>query len=384
MRPAGWGPRLVRVRNGWTSPDRLHRFVVERIWELLPTARQSGPESDRESDLREVPLVHVVILCGGGTLEHDISTASGAAVARAAAGRGHRVQVLDPASHRFEPAPQRGVFAALTTDPLLSEMLHADLVFPAVHGGWGGDGHLHALLEMAGVRFTGAGSAACAIAWNKPRTLAVLQAAGVPTPDWSVWRYGCEDPPDEVWRLLEDGPIVVKESLGTCQRTLRLIRTALELREACQLAHHGETLLAMPYLPGREFTVGVVGGNPLPVVEIRLYRPLLDYATKARSTPSAFECPAEIPQALARGLARRAVEAHDAVGLGERAYSRVDFRCDDAGQPLCLEVNACPDLRPQSVLGHAMRGAGRTYPDLIERIMDLAVAPATAFVRQPR
>jgi D-alanine-D-alanine ligase len=348
-----------------------------------PTARKKRVRNLIGNPIsREVPLVHVVILCGGGTPEHDISTASGAAIARAAAGSGHRVRLLDPATHGFEPGRPRGVFAALTTDPFLSEMLRADLVFPAVHGGWGGDGHLQALLEMADVPFTGAGSAACALAWNKPRTLAVLQAAGVPTPEWSAWRHGCEDPPDEIWRLLEDGPIVVKEALGTCQRTLGLICTTVELREACQLAYHTETLLGMPYLPGREFTVGVVGGNALPVVEIRSFRSLLDYPTKARSTPAACACPAGIPQALARELARAAVAAHDALGLGERAYSRVDFRCDGAGQPLCLEVNACPDLRWGSVLGHAMRRAGRTYPDLIERIMALAVAPATVFVRQ--
>ncbi len=166
--------------------------------------------------------------------------------------------------------------------------------------------------------------------------------------------------------------------MGTCPRTFQVARTPAQLRDACRLAHDGEALIAMPYLPGREFTVGVVGGQALPVVEIRRYRPLFDFPAKAGNSTVVWQCPAEIPAPLARELARHAAAAHRALGLGERAYSRVDFRCDGDGRALCLEVNACPALWPGSGLPRAARAAGWAYADLVERIMDLAVAPAAA------
>ena len=324
--------------------------------------------------------MRVVILCGGRTPEHEVSTASGAAVARAAAHLGHSVALVDPAAG--DGRARGGVLAALTAPPLLDELLRADVVVPALHGGWGGDGHLQALLELAGVPFTGARSEACALAWDKPRTFAVLRAAGVSTPDWSGWRHGREDPPDGVWRMLESGPIVVKGATGTSQRTLQLVRTPAQLREACELAHHGEGIVATPYLPGREFIVPVVGARVLPVTEVVLQQPLLDYSAKVRADPAVFVCPAEIPAAFARELTRRAQAVHRALGLGERAPSCVGFRCDDAGDPQCLDVDACPDLRSVGPLARAARAAGRTYPDLVGWIMDLAVAPAAAFTRR--
>ncbi|OLT14088.1 hypothetical protein BJF78_19995 [Pseudonocardia sp. CNS-139] len=246
-----------------------------------------------------------------------------------------------------------------------------------MHGGWGGDGHLQAVLELAGVPFTGAGSAACALAWNKVQTLGLLRAAGIATPPSGAWRHGYADPPDDVWRLLADGPVVVKEATGTCRRTLHVATTPAQLRDACELAHHGELLLVTPYLAGREFTVAVVGPDVLPVAEIRLDGPLLDHAAKSRGGTD-VRCPAELPSAPAGELAAAALAAHHALGMGDRAVSRVDLRCDADGRPYCLEVNACPGLRPGSPLALAARGAGWSYPDLVERVMDLAVAPAAS------
>lgn len=311
--------------------------------------------------------MRVAILYGGRTFEHEESVTSGVAVARAAAGRGHDVRLIDPAAD--------GLRHALIRGSTLAQLVCADLVFPVVHGGWGGDGHLQAVLELAGVPFTGAGSAACALAWNKPWTLAVLRSAGVPTPSCGAWQHGHTDPPDAVWRLVERGPVVVKEAVGTSHRTLQVAATPAQLREACEIAHDGELLVVTPFLPGREFTVAVVGPDVLPVAEIRIGQALLDYHTKVRGGAD-LRCPAELPSALARDLVRYAATAHQALGLGDRAYSLVDFRCDAAGQPLCLEVDACPSLRPGSAFAMAARGAGWSYPDLVEKIMDMAVAPA--------
>ena len=134
---------------------------------------------------------------------------------------------------------------------------------------------------------------------------------------------------------------------------------------------------------GGPVRVGVRRGDRvLPVAEVVLRQPLLDHAAKVRADPAVFVCPAELPAASVRELTRRAQAVHRALGLGERAPSCVGFRCDDAGEPQCLEVDACPDLRPAGPLARAARAAGRTYPDLVAWIMDLAVAPANAFTRR--
>jgi hypothetical protein len=136
-----------------------------------------------------------------------------------------------------------------------------------------------------------------------------------------------------------------------------------------------DELMAAPFLPGREFTVGVIGARALPVVEIQLTTPLFEYDAKARLGPDRCHCPADIPPRLEAELRDRAVRACLALGLDGRAYGRVDFRCDDASEPMCLEVNACPGMRPASPLALGAVAGGWTYPELVDRIMNFA-APA--------
>ncbi|MGW1378674.1 D-alanine--D-alanine ligase family protein [Streptomyces sp. NPDC002446] len=338
----------------------------------------------------------IVVLCGGESPEREISLESGAAVAGALVELGHEVQLVDPAS--ADPvlagptldgsalpgtaAELRGpeldegkrrelMLDALTAGPVLPLLRGADLVFPALHGGWGGDGRLQALLEMAGVRFTGAAGAQCSLAWDKHRTLALLREAGVTVTDSVRFPASDRPVPRPVADLLGRGPVVVKSNTGTSHLELRLAQDAEGLARTCALAPAGETLIATPFLAGREFTVSVIGGSVLPVVEIRFSGPLFDYATKSRPETARCDCPAEIPHGLASRLREQARRAHDALGLGAGDYSRIDFRCDGGGVPHCLEVNACPGLRPLSGLGAAAAGAGWSYRDLIDRIVAL-------------
>lgn len=344
----------------------------------------------------------IVVLCGGESLERDISLESGLAVAGALLRLGHEVQLVDPATaepmltdptHHGSELPRTTadlqgpeldegkrrelMFDALTAGPVLPLLRGADLVFPALHGGWGGDGRLQALLEMAGVRFTGAAGAQCSLAWHKHRTLALLRQSGVTVTD-SIRFLAASDGsvPRRAAELLTHGPVVVKSNTGTSHLELRVADDAASLSRVVSLAPVGETLIATPFLPGREFTVGVVGGSVLPVVEIEFSGPLFDYEAKSHPETARCHCPADIPQALASLLREQASCAHDALGLGAHDYSRIDFRCDARGVPHCLEVNACPGLRPLSGLGAAATGAGWSYQDLIARIVALRTTAA--------
>ncbi|KEF08602.1 MULTISPECIES: D-alanine--D-alanine ligase family protein [Streptomyces] len=346
--------------------------------------------------------MRIVILSGGESTERDVSLASGRSVARALLERRHEVVLIDPAAAEpvlagplrpgdavdavavgKEPPSlsdqqrlRERMHAALTGGPVLDLLRDAELVFLALHGGWGEDGHVQALLEMAGVRFTGAGSAVCAAAWHKGRAQAVLGAAGVPVVDRVLWRPGAsgEAVPQDVRRLVEAGPVVAKPVADGSSVSVHRVDSLSQLDQvAAEVRAGGTELLVEPFLPGREFTVGVVGGQALPVIEIELTTPVFDYTAKYQPEAVNEVCPAQIPADFTSRLQHLAVRAHRALGFGDDTYSRADFRNDAAGTPMCLEVNALPGLTATSLLPKAAARAGWDYPELVQRIVDLAV-----------
>jgi D-alanine-D-alanine ligase len=334
--------------------------------------------------------MRVVVLCGGESTERDVSLASGWALATALAERDHEVSLIDPAAvdpvlaervpkgdTRSYPIPtsppamneqpvwRERMYAALTGGDILNRLRAADRVFMGLIGGWSEDGHVQALLEMAGIAFTGAGSTTCAITWHKERCQTLLGAYGVPVPERVRYEGGAV--PLELERLLDAGPVVVKPVADGSSVDVRVVRSALEL----VAQGNGAELLVEPFLPGREFTVAVLGDLVLPVVEIGLTAEIFDY--QAKYQPGAVEeiCPADVPPDFAARLQELARTAHDVLGFGPTAYSRSDFRCDAAGNPYCLEINALPGLSPASLVPRAAAGHGWTYADLADRILHL-------------
>ncbi|WP_350274086.1 hypothetical protein [Kribbella sp. HUAS MG21] len=330
--------------------------------------------------------MRVAVLCGGESSERDVSRSSGWAVAQALTGRGHDVVLIDPAAEEpvladpvpadaavvrvpTEPPAQaerallgQRMYAALTGGPVLEHLRRADRVFIALHGGWGEDGHVQALLELAGIPFTGASSDVCAVAWHKGRCQAVLEAAGVPVPPRVIYNPAVQpEPPTEVKQLLEGGPVVVKPVAEGSSVAVRKVDSLDEVRG------DGEVLVE-PFLGGREFTVAVIGTTTLPVVEIELTTAVFDYEAKYQPGAVREICPADITPEFATRLQELALRAHQALGFGT-TYSRADFRCDAAGTPYCLEVNALPGLTPGSLVPVAAKGAGTTYAELVERLL---------------
>ncbi|GGU64960.1 hypothetical protein GCM10010211_32580 [Streptomyces albospinus] len=200
-----------------------------------------------------------------------------------------------------------------------------------------------------------------------------MGAAGVPVVERVLWRpRACEVPPD-VERLVADGPVVVKPVADGSSVAVHRVDSLSQLAKVTAGARSRDVeLLVEPFLPGREFTVGVVGGHVLPVVEIELTTAVFDYTAKYQPGAVGEVCPARVPADFASRLQELSLRAHQALGFGEDAYSRTDFRCDTGGEPMCIEVNALPGLTATSPLPLAATGAGWTYPDLIQRIMDLS------------
>jgi len=325
------------------------------------------------------------VLMGGVSDERSVSLASGAQVAMALRAAGHEVVAVDtvrgvlspdeeralieggvganpPASHELR-ALDPGTAVTLTRS---SELGDVDLFFVALHGGSGEDGTIQGLLDAAGVSYTGSDRLGCSLAMDKEVSKRLFRDAAIPTPDWLRGPVSA----DEVVGAL-GLPVIVKAASGGSSLRLVLAHDRGELDAAIsESAGWNDVVLFERYIPGRELTVGVVGGRALPVGEIIPKNEIFDYECKYQPGMAEEVFPADIPDDLAGLLQRLAVRAHGALRL--RDYSRIDFIVDESGQPWCLEANAAPGMTANSLLPKAGRAAGVSFSDLCDRIVGLA------------
>jgi D-alanine-D-alanine ligase len=330
--------------------------------------------------------MRITVLTGGATGERAVAFAGAAEIAKALRTHGHDVRVVDTVTGalsaddeqrllvtRLGPEPpsvtelderERAMFSnGLAAEPAIRD---ADMVFPCVHGGRGEGGALQTVLEVIGVPYTGSGPLASALAMDKDLSKRLLRAAGVPVPAWFMIPVG----PGDVTTAL-GWPVIVKPSKQGSTIGLTLVKQAKDLDAAVALAaRHDDEVMAEQFIPGREFTVGVLGDVPLPVGEIIPSHELFDYECKY--TPGLTEevFPARIDTTLARQLQELATTAHRALKLG--GYSRIDFRVTPEGDIFCLEANSLPGMTAVSLFPQAARAAGLDYAEMCERICALA------------
>jgi D-alanine-D-alanine ligase len=346
----------------------------------------------------------VVVLLGGESEERDVSLASGCQVADALRQAGHDVVALDPVAGALtredeakilaegvgvlppgetadEGASISGAASAPSGDSAgtaLSrheEVVSADLVFPALHGGMGEDGTLQALLDLSGVAYAGSGMLGSGLAMDKDVTKRLLRDAGIPTPDWLVNPTAQE----AVERL--GLPLIAKPVAGGSSVRLYLLDDAAQVEERIGLeavgaSESGEAsdMMYEAFVAGREFTVGILGEEALPVGEIVSEHGLFDYECKYQPGMADEVFPAEISDALAQTLQERALRVHRLLRL--RDFSRVDFMVDGEGEAWCLEANTLPGMTANSLLPKAARAAGMTFPELCDRIVRMAAERA--------
>jgi D-alanine-D-alanine ligase len=335
----------------------------------------------------------ITVLMGGVSEEREVSLQSGIQVVDALRDAGHEVVALDT-SHGMlgsrEEAALRGAGikepppAALDRDLLLTgdlgtlsrspELAGTEVAFVALHGGGGEDGTVQTLLHLAGIPFAGSGPVACALAMDKDISKRLFRFAGIPTPDWITVR-GREEGERRLPEVQErlGFPLIVKPPSGGSTVGLTLAHDETEAREALALAlTYQEAVLFEAYVQGREVTVGILGGDPLPVGEIVPEHEIFDYECKYRPGMAQEIFPADLPSAMAEEVQRLALEAHKALGL--RDFSRVDFILDGDGVAWCLEANALPGLTSNSLLPKAAAAAGISFPEFCDRVAKMARA----------
>jgi len=330
----------------------------------------------------------VAVLTGGTSAERDVALASGLQIAAALRSLQHTVHVVDlasgfvppeheaallPAGVGREPPPperlrelERGMLSAGLGE--LPAIRDADVVFIALHGGQGEDGTVQAVLDVIGVPYTGSGHLASALAMDKDLSKRVVRDSGLAVPAWLM------APAKEDAIAREVGyPAVVKPSKQGSSVGLTLVKRPAELAAAVELAaRFDDEVMIEQFIGGPELTVGILGDEALPVIEIRPRHEMFDYECKYQPGMSEEICPAPIDPALAARTQDAARRAHRALKLA--GYSRVDFRVGADGTLFFLEANTLPGMTAASLIPKAARAAGLGFPAFTETVCRLALA----------
>jgi D-alanine-D-alanine ligase len=238
----------------------------------------------------------------------------------------------------------------------------AEVVFLALHGGAGEDGRIQALLDLAGMAYTGSNHIASAAAMDKDLSKRLFRSVGVPTADWLMAPSAADGAGAALgW------PVVVKPNKQGSTVGLSVVREPAQLQDAIDRAlRFDDEVMLERFIAGREFTVGVLEGVALPAGEIISKGEVFDYESKYQVGGAREVFPADIPAAEAALIQDYALRVHRVLKLG--AYSRTDFRRDDAGAYWCLEANSLPGMTATSLLPQAAKAAGISFPELLDRI----------------
>lgn len=300
----------------------------------------------------------IAVVMGGDSAEREISIRTGSEVVRALNALGYEAHSLDY-DERF-------------LDALRS--LKPDVVFIALHGPGGEDGHVQALLEYLSIPYTGSGLEAAALSMDKHLTKKLLAAEGLPTPVWDLFDLTGGTLPLLPGSL--DLPLVIKPRFEGSSAGVTIVHTHEEWTNAMLDASKSYSqILAEEYLRGREFTCAVLGEEALPVVEIVANRDgFYSYGAKYEPGGSTHIVPATIDEDLAARLQMLALSAHRLLGL--RDYSRSDFIVTPDGRPHLLEINSLPGLTPVSLVPDACAAVGISFEALIDRLVGYARARA--------
>jgi D-alanine-D-alanine ligase len=308
----------------------------------------------------------VGVLYGGDSPEREVSLNSGLAVCSALKEAGYAVSPF-----RIDKAEEAIALLGSGWDGFF---------FIALHGGWGEDGRLQALLELAGRPYSGSGPSACFCAMDKEVSKALFRERGVPTPPGITLAKEdriLKEKRDGVEALLGIGKHLVVKPSG-CGSTVgvSIVSSLSELEEAVATAREfDEKVIVESYIEGRELTVSVIEekgvATVLPVVEI--LPPSGFYTYEAKYTPGAsrYEAPASLSAREKAAVDASALAAHRSLGC--RVYSRVDVRLDEGGNPFVLEVNTAPGMTSTSLVPKAAKAAGIEFPELLRRIVEASV-----------
>ncbi len=320
-------------------------------------------------DLKQMGRIGV--LMGGCSSEREISLKSGHAVA-AALGQGG-ADVVEIVLESFEARRNQEAIAEK----------RINIAFIALHGVYGEDGQVQALLEAMGIPYVGSGVEASRMAIDKIRTQEALRRASVPVAEFQVVGQGDPASIEAARAMAARGPVVIKPACEGSSIGVTIVRSIEELDRALAVGfEYGPRLLVERYIHGRELTVGILGEEVLPIIEIRPHEGFFDFTSKYQKGMTDYLLPAPLTDEAVRKVQGVARETFRVIGC--RDMGRVDVMLDDLGRPYVLEINTIPGFTETSLLPKAARAVGYDFVELCARLVSLAHARATGRVTAHR
>lgn len=297
----------------------------------------------------------VAVLMGGNSAEREISLQTGAAVFAALQRKGIEAEMIDT-QQNYITKLQDGNFAR---------------AFIALHGRGGEDGSIQGLLDSMNIPYTGSGVLGSALSMDKVRSKRIWQCLGLATPPFALWEPGTgADDYVKIFGLpLSVKPVFEGSSIGVTR-----VNSASRFDAACELAARYGAVMIEPWIIGDEYTVGILGTQALPSIQIASSEIFYDYHAKYLAEDTQYICPSPLSLQEEENLQLLSLQAFRAVGAA--GWGRVDFIRDLNGDFWILEVNTVPGMTSHSLVPMAAKVAGLSFDELVLEILSLTVGVA--------
>ena len=294
----------------------------------------------------------IAVLMGGQSSEREISLRTGQAILKALQKKGYQAFPIDAGSDVAFRLKEKKV----------------DIAFIALHGRLGEDGTIQGLLEVMGIPYTGSGVMASALSMNKVMSKKVFAFHEIPTPEFQYCDMAALKGKKIDTCCTIGVPMVVKPVEEGSTIGITIVRKKNELAGAVKKASaFGNTVLFERFIRGREVTVGVLDGRPLPIIEIAPKKGFYDYHAKYTKGFTEYILPARLKKRSYARVQEFGVKAYQALGC--EGAARVDFMVDEEERPYCLEVNTVPGMTETSLLPKAAKAVGIDFNELVETIL---------------
>ena len=337
--------------------------------------------------------MNIIVLAGGISPEREVSLSSGNLVSKALLKNGHNVLLLDlcqdidlkvsveeyyynNCNSFYEPSIISKTYnednIGNTSENFIGKNIlklckFCDIVFLSLHGSIGENGKLQALFDLNNIKYTGTGYTGSLLAMDKQITKEILVANKISTPRWIFCKLPLYD--DSLFKNSNlNFPVVVKPNSCGSSIGVSIANNNFELKESIQKAEKLESsIIIEEYIKGREFSIGILSNNTLPIIEIKPVSGFYDYENKYQHGKTIEVCPAEINKTLANEIQEIAIRIHELLKLGY--YSRIDFIIDEMNKVYFLEANTLPGMTPTSLIPQEAKAVGISYENLCELIV---------------
>jgi len=328
--------------------------------------------------------IKIILLVGGNSTERTISKRSSKSIYKALISLGFNVTLIDPAYGKNQLEDQNKYFDEVDYHPIsetnyieafnLDVFNKCDLVFIGLHGKWGEDGTVQALLDMKGLKYTGSKMLSSAVTMDKILSKILFDKFNIPTPKW-ISLYSNEIDSEIIESEIQSNfgyPIVVKPNDQGSTVGLSIVKDKNQLNEALSIAlKYSDKILIEEFIEGRELTVGIVDKTIYPVLEIVPTHEIYDYECKYTSGMSDYIVPAEIGEDISNQLKEVSMKAFKALEC--EGYARLDYRLSKDNKFYLLEINTLPGMTSLSLLPKMAESVNVSFEELVNQIVKISL-----------